>query len=202
MNKSYMSIIEFEEALSKYTNAPYVVATDGCTHAIELAMRYYNIKKCSFTPFTYLSVVQTMQQLDIDYELIAEHWKGEYQFHGTNIWDSARMLTPDMYRKNQVQCLSFGIGKPMSLGKVGAILLDDKEAYIELSKMRSDGRDLKKYPIPGPIEWFAQKIFKNGYHYCPSIEDCEKGAKLIQNYKGSVQDFKYYDCRQTLVIYP
>ena len=139
MNKSYISIIEFEEALSKYTNAPYVVATDGCTHAIELAMRYYNIKKCSF--------------------------------------------------------------KPMSLGKVGAILLDDKEAYIELSKMRSDGRDLKKYPIPGPIEWFAQKIFKNGYHYCPSIENCEKGAKLIQNYKGSVQDFKYYDCRQTLVIY-
>ena len=201
MNKSYLPIIKFEEHLSNYTKAPYVVATDGCTHAIELVMRYQNIKKCSFTAFTYLSVVQTMQQLDIDYELITEHWKGEYQFHGTNIWDSARQLTSNMYRPGQIQCLSFGINKPMSVGKVGAILLDDKTAYEELSKMRCDGRDLKEYPISGSIEWFAQKIFKNGYHYCPSLEDCEKGIELLSKHKGIVQDIKYYDCRETVVIY-
>ena len=201
MNKSYQSILDFEEALSKYTKAPYVVATDGCTHAIELVMRYYKIKKCSFTAYTYLSVVQTMQQLDIDYELLEEQWKGEYNFHGTNIWDSARQLTSNMYRPGQIQCLSFGINKPMSVGKVGAILLDDKIAYEELSKMRCDGRDLKEYPMSGPIEWFAQKVFRNGYHYCPSIEDCEKGTQLLRNHKDIIQDIKYYDSRENIVIY-
>ena len=47
-----------------------------------------------------------------------------------------------MYEKGQIKCVSFGNSKPLHIGKVGAILLDDIDLYKKLSMMRSDGRDL------------------------------------------------------------
>lgn len=170
------ALFEFEQRLAEYTGAPYVVATDGCTHAIELCLRYDQVKSCRFTAYTYLSIPQLMCQLNINYELVEERWTGEYQFYGTRIWDSARRLQPDMYRHNTMQCLSFGYGKPMHLGKVGAILLDDVEAYDILSRWRSDGRDLNISP------WQQQTNFGVGYHYCPTLEDCAHGAELVSRF--------------------
>ena len=151
----YGVLFEFEHQLSLFTGAPYVVVTDGCTHGLELCMRYDQVTSCSFVHQTYLSIPQLMYQLDITYNLIEESWIGEYQFIGTRIWDSARLLRKNMYRSGQMQCLSFGNTKPLELGKVGAILLDDEKAYRTISKMRSDGRDLRIIP------WQDQKdLFK------------------------------------------
>lgn len=186
----YDALNQFEKCLSDYTGAPCVVATDGCTHAIELVMRYYEIRRVQFTAYTYLSIPQTMVSLGIDYTLIDEQWQGEYQFHGTNIWDSARRLEPGMYKPGQVQCLSFGNGKPMHLGKVGAILLDDQTAYWHLSRMRSDGRDLAISP------WITQEIFGLGYHYCPTLEDCQRGIDLLPKIAPQSQKASYPDCRK------
>lgn len=184
-------LFEFESALSIYTGAPYVVLTDGCTHAIELAFRYYKVRRCEFTAFTYISVVQTMEMLGVKYLLLDEPWQGQYRFHGTNIWDSARCLTPMMYKPGQVQCLSFGNTKPLHIGKVGAILLDDKDAYNRLSQMRSDGRDLHFSP------WTKQQIYPQGYHYCPTLEDCVRGLELLRTQKPyEVQNRTYPDLRQ------
>jgi len=36
---SFQKLFDFELALAEYTGAPYVVLTDGCTHALELCMR-------------------------------------------------------------------------------------------------------------------------------------------------------------------
>jgi hypothetical protein len=47
-----------------------------------------------------------MHHLNISHVLTSEEWTGEYQFHGTRIWDSARRLEPGMYRPGQMQCLS------------------------------------------------------------------------------------------------
>jgi dTDP-4-amino-4,6-dideoxygalactose transaminase len=193
MNKkitNYNSIFKFEKKLSLYTGAPFVVATDGCTHAMEIVLKYYNIKKCELTAFTYISVIQMLKQCKIDYKLLEESWLGEYKLHGTNIWDSARRLEPNMFRKGQIQCLSFGATKPLQIGKVGAILLDDKKAYIELSKIRSDGRNLTVHP------WIKQKKFYCGYHYCPTLEDCQKGINLLQKVKPQKQKYFYPDCRK------
>lgn len=187
---SFDRLFDFESRLASYTGAPYVVATDGCTHAIELAMRYHQVSYTEFTAYTYLSVPQTLQHLGIRYALKDQAWSGEYQFHHTNIWDSARRLEPGMYRPNQIQCLSFGIGKPMHLGKVGAILLDDFAAYQALSCMRSDGRDLRIQP------WQDQKSFEIGYHYCPALEDCERGIQALENFAGACQTAVYPDCRK------
>ena len=35
----FSTLFEFEQALADYTGAPYAVATDCCTHAIELCLR-------------------------------------------------------------------------------------------------------------------------------------------------------------------
>jgi dTDP-4-amino-4,6-dideoxygalactose transaminase len=35
----FEKIANFEKELSEFTNSPYVVTTDCCTHAIELCLR-------------------------------------------------------------------------------------------------------------------------------------------------------------------
>lgn len=183
-------LFEFEQALADYTGAPYVVVTDGCTHAIELCFRYEHVASCEFTAFTYLSVVQLMRQLRVNYKLRTEYWIGEYRFHGTRVWDSARLLRPGMYRPGQLQCVSFGHGKPLQLGRVGAILLDNKAEYEMFSCWRSDGRDLRIAP------WETQQSFGDGYHYCPTLEDCARGIKLLSTVDPEPKKYNYPDLRR------
>ena len=173
-------IFEFEKALAKYTGAPYAIMTDCCTHAIEMCMRYDRVRGLKMTPFTYISIPMTMHKLGIDYVYLDEGvqtWAGEYNFAYTRIWDSARRLEPDMYKHGQMQCVSFGHTKPLQIGHGGAIILDDKQAYDTIIRMRYDGRDLNISP------WQEQKEFRVGYHYKPSIEDAVQGLALLQGLK-------------------
>jgi dTDP-4-amino-4,6-dideoxygalactose transaminase len=170
-------IKQFELALAEYTGAPYVVMTDCCTHAIELCMRYDAVKNVRFTAYTYLSIAMTMHKLGIEYELVDEQWTGEYPFQYTRIWDSARRLEKGMYRAGTMQCLSFGHTKPLHIGRGGAIMLDDKQAYDALILMRYDGRNLNISP------WIEQKEFRIGYHYKPTPEEAVQGLALLQGIK-------------------
>jgi dTDP-4-amino-4,6-dideoxygalactose transaminase len=187
-------IFEFERALSEYTGAPYAVMTDCCTHAIELCMRFDQVKQTTFTAFTYLSIPMTMHKLNISYGLTDEVWTGEYQFHGTRIWDSARRLEKGMYREGQLQCLSFGNGKPLQIGRGGAILTDDVEVYDQLSQTRYDGRQLSITP------WQKQQVFKVGYHYKPTIEEAEIGIKLLPHVNEPPKFVAYPDCREITIV--
>ncbi len=189
---SFKSLFDFELALAEYTGAPYVVVTDGCTHAIELCMRYDEVKKTKFTAYTYLSVPMLMHHLDIDYEMLTEKWSGEYQFYGTRIWDSARRLERNMYNSGTMQCLSFGWTKPLQLGKVGAILLDDADAYRTMSRQRSDGRDLH-------VPWETETDLILGYHYCPTLELCAKGLELLPTVNEQPKYVQYPDCRNFII---
>ncbi len=199
---AFDKIFKFEQELAEYTGAPYAIMTDCCTHAIELCLRYDRIKECSFTPFTYLSIPMTMHKLDIKYDYFPDtlphrqQWIGEYKFEGTRIWDSARRLEPNMYRKGMMQCLSFGNGKPLHIGRGGAILLDDKKAYDEIIRMRYDGRDLNTLP------WETQKVFRVGYHYKPTIEEAELGIALLEGLKENPVEPKFvkYPDLRTITI--
>lgn len=189
---SFNTLFKFEKALAEYTGAPYAVVTDCCTHAIELCLRWDKVTHCTFTPYTYISIPMLMHKLGIEYDYIDEefqNWVGEYQFHGTRIWDSARRLEKNMYQPGMLQCLSFGRTKPMELGRMGAILLDDIEAYDQISMMRSDGRDLRVLP------WQNQGTFNVGYHYCPSLEICQHGIDALPKIKPQSQYSSYPDCR-------
>lgn len=192
---SFKALFDFEQALADYTGAPYAILTDGCTHAIELCMRHDQVKRTQFTAFTYLSVPMLMHHLNIEYEMVTEKWTGEYQFYGTRIWDSARRLEPNMYNSGTMQCLSFGWGKPLQLGKVGAILLDDADAYRVMSRLRSDGRDLH-------IPWESETDLILGYHYCPTLELCERGLKMLPTVQPQAQAGVYPDCRNISLNIP
>jgi dTDP-4-amino-4,6-dideoxygalactose transaminase len=173
-------ILKFEQELAEFTGAPYAIMTDCCTHAIELCLRYEQVKSLKMTPYTYLSIPMLMHKLGINYEYLDhawQRWVGEYPFLDTRIWDSARRLEQDMYRPGMMQCLSFGHTKPLHIGHGGAIILDDKQAYDTIIRMRYDGRDLNISP------WQEQKEFQVGYHYKPSIEDAVQGLALLQGLK-------------------
>jgi len=185
---SFKALFDFEQALADYTGAPYVVVTDGCTHALELCFRYDCIEQTQFTAYTYLSVPMLMSHLGVHYALTDQIWSGEYQFENTRIWDSARRLEHNMYRPGQFQCLSFGWTKPLQLGKVGAILLDDYDAYKKFSRQRSDGRDLH-------IPWEQETELILGWHYCPTLESCERGLKLLPEIQPQCQTACYPDLR-------
>lgn len=194
---TFDKIFEFEQQLARYTGAPYAIMTDCCTHAIELCLRYEHVYYCEFTAFTYLSIPMTMHKLGITYRLIPEYWTGEYRFHTTNIWDSARRLESNMYRPGMMQCLSFGWDKPLGIGRGGAILLDDEMTYKSLILMRYDGRDLNILP------WQDQKVFRVGYHYKPTIEEASKGLELLEQIKidkPQPKKVQYADLRQISII--
>lgn len=186
---TFRALFEFEARLAEYTGAPYVVVTDCCTHALELCFRHDRIRRTRFTARTYVSVPQLMRRLDIAYGLTDEIWRGEYHFQSTRIWDSARRLEPGMYRPGAMQCLSFGHTKPLQLGRGGAVLLDDHEAYTWLSRARSDGRDLAISP------WIDQQVFDQGWHYCPTLETCQRGIELLATVSPQCQTADYPDCR-------
>ena len=194
----FEKILEFETALAEFTGAPYTVMTDCCTHAIELCLRYDQVRACKFTPYTYLSVPMTMHKLGIEYQYLDhawQRWVGEYPFLETRIWDSARRLEKNMYRPGQMQCVSFGHSKPLPIGRGGAILLDDRTAYQALLAMRYDGRDLTVSP------WIEQKEFRVGYHYRPTIEEAESGLELLKQYTSQLpREVVYPDCRQISIV--
>ena len=170
------SVRKFEQELATFTGAPYVVTTDCCTHAIELCFRLLQIKTCRFSAHTYISVPMTMKLLGVEYEFSMTPWRDEYQFLGTPVWDSARCLKPDMYRRGQYQCLSFGHTKPLDNVRGGAILLDNEEHYKQLKSMSYDGRDSSYSKMKD------QKVFKQGFHYMMRYEECESASKLLDAY--------------------
>lgn len=188
-------IYKFESALGLLTGAPYVVMTDCCTHALELCLRYISPYKVVRIPaHTYISVPMMLRKLDIGYIFEDLDWVGEYQIKETNVWDSARKLQMGMYRPGQMQCLSFGYNKPLDVGRGGAILLDDPQAYETLIRQRSDGRDLKISP------WESQKVFEMGYHYRPTIEEAVQALEKLPGVDQEPKYYKYPDLREIIIL--
>lgn len=192
-------ILKFEQELAEFTGAPHVIMTDCGTHAIELCLRHDCVTECSFTPYTYLSVAMTMHKLGIRYQYLDHAWQrwiGEYQFQNTRIWDSARRLERNMYRPGAMQCVSFGHSKPLQIGRGGAILLDDTEAYESILLQRYDGRDLNITP------WSQQLTFRVGYHYRPTPEEATQGSALLQGMRDQALEphFVQYPDLRTITI--
>ena len=148
--------------------------TDCCTHALELSFLATGFKRTEFTPRTYISIPMMLHKIGVNFKYNNDNeWLGEYYFWHTNIWDSARKLTEGMYKPGQIQCLSFGHDKPLTIGRGGAILLDDYELYKKLKLMCYDGRDLSVSP------WDKQEHFELGYHYKPVPEEALRALQLL-----------------------
>ena len=142
---------EFEEELSRYTGAPYVIALDNMSNALFLALYYEkNIKKTLKTNIidcpskTYPSVPCEIIHAGFKVNFTpveTERIKGAYQLTPSNVWDSALSFTADMYIPGSHMCLSFtGPYKTLKLSKGGAIITDDHQAMLWFKRARFSGR--------------------------------------------------------------
>jgi len=142
---------EFEQAISKYTGAPYVVALDNCSSALFLSLYYNNIKgkTIEIPARTYMSVPCEIIHAGgfVKFTpVVGETLKGAYQLKGSNVVDSALRFTADMYTPGTFTCCSFtGRHKHLKLGKGGCILTDNEVAYKWFKKARFSGRDECEY---------------------------------------------------------
>jgi dTDP-4-amino-4,6-dideoxygalactose transaminase len=150
MKNVYDITNEFEQLLSNYTGAKYVVTLDNMSNALFLALYYeYNVKGrtddvITIPNRTYPSVPCEIIHagLKVDFEEVSGTTiKGAYQLKGSNVWDSALRFTADMYIPNTHMCISFtGPYKHFKLSKGGAILTDDHDAYLWFKRARYSGR--------------------------------------------------------------
>ena len=170
---TWNAVEKFEKALAEFAGAPYAVATDCCTHAVELGLRYEQPQVVRMTKHTYLSIPMTVKHLGISLELIDEQWEDYYHLHESTVIDAAPLWEPNMYVAGSLFCLSFQHKKPLSLGRAGAILTDNHQAYEWLKRAVYDGR------TPG-TPWKNDTVPFMGWHYYMTPEDANKGLKKMK----------------------
>ena len=110
---SFELIKEFENKIAEFYGSPYSVATDCCTHAIELCLRYKEVKKYTVPPKTYPSIPNLAKKIGIEFEWKEEDWKDYYYLGGTNIIDAAVLWKENSYIPNSFMCLSFQFQWPL-----------------------------------------------------------------------------------------
>lgn len=169
---SFNSVYKFENLISKFFKAPYGIATDCCSHAIELCLRYKKIKKISIPTNTYISIPMLAIKLGIKWSWNKKKWKDFYFLQNTNIIDASVLWKKNSYIKDTFMCLSFQKQKHINIGKGGMILTDNFDAYNALTKMSYDGRARN-------IPWREQNISIMGYHYYMTPESAEIGIKIF-----------------------
>lgn len=170
------TVIEFENKVAKFFNAPYAVAVDSCTHGIELCLRHTKETKINVPKRTYLSVPFLAEKLNIERVWRDEDWQDYYtlNYGDKRIIDAAVLWRQNSYIPNTYMCLSFQYQKHLSLGRGGMILLDNEHDAYQLKKMSYDGR----LPL---IPWREQNIDTIGYHYYMTPETAKLGIEKLDN---------------------
>ena len=169
---NFETVKTFENKIAKFYGAPYAVAVDCCTHAIELCLRYQNVKSITVPKRTYISIPFLANKLGIELRWKDEDWQEYYWIGGTNIIDAAVLWKENSYIKGTFMCLSFQFQKHLSLGRGGMILTGNHVARDELKKMSYDGR------LPD-VPWREQDIQTMGYHYYMNPEIAQIGLDKL-----------------------
>ena len=141
MNRNPYSIVcDFENELCEYTGAPYAVAVNSCTIALEMVCAYLRVGEVTIPKRTYASVPQAIVKAGGFVKFDDRVWRGAYRLEPYPIWDCAPRFTSGMYNGGY-QCLSFHRRKILGHTEGGAILMNDLAAAQTLRIMRHDGRD-------------------------------------------------------------
>jgi dTDP-4-amino-4,6-dideoxygalactose transaminase len=171
------SVTNFEKTIADFYGAPYAVATDCCTHAIELCLRLIKPMAVTCPKHTYLSIPMTFEKLGLTWEFQDYDWQDYYYIGNTNVVDAAVLWKANSYIDNTFMCLSFQFKKHLNLGRGGMILTDNQEAATKLKKMSYDGR-------LSDALWKDQDIDMMGYHYYMTLETAESGIEKFQQVKN------------------
>lgn len=194
----YKIVSMFEEEISEYTGSKYVITVDSCTNALFLVCKYLKVKEVTIPSETYLSVPMSIihagGDVVFDKTTKTNHWKGIYQLKPYPIYDAAKRFTSDMYIKGTFMCLSFHIKKLLNIGKGGAILTDNKEAYEWFKKARYEGRSQKFYK--------EDSIETLGWNMYMTPQQAAHGLCLMQNHPFNAEDQGEHNGYRDLTEFP
>ena len=170
----FNTVTKFEQTIADFFGAPYAVATDSCTHAIELSLRLESPDKVACPARTYISVPMTLAKLQVDWYWDNTDWDQWYQLQGSSVIDAATLWERSSYLPGTKMCISFQARKKLPLGRGGIILLDNQQEAEILRAMAYDGR------YDRTTSWQEQKIAVMGYHYYMTPETADQGLTYFQ----------------------
>jgi len=180
----YKTVNLFEQNLCNYTGSKYAVSVDCCTNALLLCFQYLNPKTIILPKNTFIGVASAATHLGIRVKFKDIKWNGMYKIEPLNVFDCARRFTSNMYIKNSFMCLSFHYKKHLKIGRGGAILLDNYEAYEWFLKARNCGKDIS-------LPLFKQTFDVCGWNMLLHPELAKKGIKLLKKMPKNNLDLPY-----------
>ena len=176
MKTPWDNVDEFERIVADYAGAKYGVATDSCTNAIFLCIKYLQNMMQHELAFqvpkhTYLSVPMAVENAGAELEFVDSKWCGTYQLSPYPIHDSATQFYQGMYTGG-MQCVSFHIKKHIPIGRGGMILTDDAVAVDWLKQARYDGRQSVSFND-------IKDVSVCGYHMYMQPDQAARGIELF-----------------------
>lgn len=185
----YDSVKALEEKIAEYGGSKYAVAVDSCTNALLIALRYSRlVGECDpiveLPCRTYVGVAYAVLNAGLKIKFRAYKWQGAYRLEGTNIIDSARRFTKNMYVANTLYCVSGHWSKTLKIGRAGFILTDDSEAARILRIMRFDGRSAGVPPV-------KDNFIYPGYHCYLLPEEASRGLMLMASMPDHNDDIEW-----------
>ncbi len=205
---------QFEQAICDYTGAPYCVAVDNCSNALFLALKYWSEHFLPPQKYpTWLVEIPSHTYPAVAAEIIhvgghiwfndsSEYLTGAYEIKNSNVWDSALRFTGDMYLPNSFMCLSFtGPYKHLKLGKGGAILTDNEDAYKWFKKARFSGRSECSYhednfdenPVIGWNFYMPPQIAALGLHLMTGFYNPDGSKKVMPDLSIKYPDLSKFN---------
>jgi len=194
MPNAYTVVESFERAIADYTGAPFAVATESCSSALFLCMKYLGALRrdeITIPTRTYVSVAAQVVHAGgrIRFENIDWQHKGFYQLAPLPLYDSAKRLTRNMWKDTEMNgnlaCISFHGRKPLKIGRGGMILCRTQEEVEWFECARFDGR----HKVPQLQDKFAFA----GWNMYMTPEQAARGMEIMQWHgEGSIIEPEEY----------
>ncbi len=165
----------FEKKVAAFFGAPYAIAVDSCTHALELSVLLLNQPNMviDVPVHTYMSVPMMLTKIRQPWRFVEKHWVDSfYALDSLPVVDAAFLWKSDSYQSGTLTSISFQHKKHIPIGRGGMILTDNYEHYFCLQKMCRDGRDRSLLQT-------QDDITDMGYHYYMTPEDGARGILLF-----------------------
>ena len=165
----------FEKKIADYFGAPYGIATDSCTHALELSILLLNQTNdvVEVPVHTYMSIPMMLEKIKQPWNFKNIPWKKYYYLDPLPIIDAARCWERNTYVPGTLMSTSFQFKKHIPIGRGGMILTDNLQYYNKLQRMCRDGRDRTLLQT-------EDDITEIGYHYYMTPEDAARGILLFE----------------------
>tara|TARA_B100001939_G_scaffold207457_1_gene178391 strand:+ start:490 stop:1086 length:597 start_codon:yes stop_codon:yes gene_type:complete len=177
---SFEPLFKFEKSIAEFFGARYAVATDCCTHAIEMCLKLKTYDSLNIPAKTYPSIPFMLEKINHPYNFVDKNWR-DFYYVAPDIIDAAVFWQRNSYIPRTKMCLSFHFKKHINIGRGGMILLDNEEEKNRLVKMRHDGRS-----IYDGVLYADEDITEIGYHYYMTPETANIGLEIFNNVKDNL----------------